>query len=328
MPGNSKSSILETMLEHHPTPTIASSPDTDARPVSISRPEEIPVEQIPMLEEPMDSNTDPDNKLQRCNSTPAAAAVEMPIIEEEPVASTSMEPVTLECGRGSSTRSSTPVMDEDLGSGTTQDIVDTPMRDDWASNSDSDYEEQYENYMRKLEARKDYNDWIEDETSNTEKCWKHLKVTQCMTKPSLAVTCEQLFRSHVHRAMQLMEVLKQDVYIWTSLEYSKFKEAEGVSKNLVKLNREGKTFSYHVHEHLVYALAPALNTIHVTNDKDLRYLGIVRTSSTRMPFVDKKGRPYNFPKKEGKRVLFLKMVHEKMFKSPYRERLQEFLSLV
>ena len=333
MPGNSRSSIMETMmLEHHPTRTTAGSPDIDARPASTSRPEEVPVEQIPIPEETMDLNPDPDNKLHRCNSTPAAASTstEMATIVEEPVASTSMGSFTLECVRDSSTRSSTPVMDEDLGSGTgtVQDMGDTPMRDEWASNSDSDYEEQYENYVRKLEARKHYNDWAEDETSNTEKCWKHFKVTQSMTKQSLAITCEHLFRSHVHKSLQLMEVLKQDVYIWTSLEYSKFKEAEGVSKNLIKLNQEGKTFSYHVHDNSVYALAPALNTIYVINDKDLRYLGIVRTSNTRMPFNDKRGKPYNFPKKEGKKIHFLKMVHEKMIQSPYRERLQEFLSLV
>ena len=330
MPGNSRSTIMETLQESLPAPRTVDSIDTDVMPVSTSSlttPEEIPVEQIPMPEEAMDLNPEYlDNKLQRCDSTPAAAAVEMPTIEEEPVASTSMGSFALECVRGSSSRSSTPVMDEDPGSGMVQDA---PMRDEWASNSDySDYEEQYDKYMRKLEGRKDSNDWAEDETSMTEKCWKHLKVTQSMTKQSLALTCEQLFRSHVHKSRQLMEVLKQDVYIWTSLEYTKFKEADGVSKNLVKLNQEGKTFSYLVHDNLAYALAPALNTIHVTGDKDLRYLGIVRTSTTRMPFTDKRGKPYNFPKREGKRVLFLRMVYEKMTKSPYQERLQEFLSLV
>ena len=94
-----------------------------------------------------------------------------------------------------------------------------------------------------------------------------------------------------------MEVMQQDIYVSISLEYTKFKEAHGVSKNLVKLNQEGKTFSYQVHDNLVYALATALNTINVVSDKDLRYLGIVKTSTTRKPFTDKRGKPYNFPKK-------------------------------
>ena len=68
MPGNSRSTIMETMmLEHHPTRTTAGSPDIDARPASTSRPEEVPVEQIPIPEETMDLNPDPDNKLQRCD---------------------------------------------------------------------------------------------------------------------------------------------------------------------------------------------------------------------------------------------------------------------
>ena len=41
-----------------------------------------------------------------------------------------------------------------------------------------------------------------------------------------------------------------------------------------------------------------------------------------MPVTDKRGKPYNFSKREGKSALFLKMVYEKMTQSPYQERLQ------
>ena len=123
--------------------------------------------------------------------------------------------------------------------------------------------------MRNLEARKNSHDWDEDETSTMEKCWKHFTVTQSMSKQSLAFTCENLFRSHIQKTLQLMEVVKQDIYVWISLEYTKSNEAQGVSKNLVKLNQKGKTFSYYVHDTLVYALTSALNTIHVISDTDL-----------------------------------------------------------
>ena len=81
MPGNSRSTIMETLQESLPAPRTVDSIDTDVMPVSTSSlttPEEIPVEQIPMPEEAMDLNPEYlDNKLQRCDSTPAAAAVEM-----------------------------------------------------------------------------------------------------------------------------------------------------------------------------------------------------------------------------------------------------------